>query len=446
MIKRITRNPYLLYLPLLCVYFVFIYNNKWPTLYGDELRYVALAHNLLKGFYSPPAPAINLWNGPGCPLFLAPFIAVHVPDLYITMVNGVLQYLAVVFLYKSLLMVANRKIAFGGGLLLALYPNGWSLLPMLYTEPLTVFLISAIIYAFIIYYRQNKAWQMILSGLLLGYLVLTKIIFGYVILAGIAVHGVLWLLNRHGGNYLRPLKVLLIAFAVVTPYLSYTYWLTGKPMYWGDSGGMSLYWMSTPYEHEYGDWKLPYLTNRQYPMLFKSPASSTVLKLNHSKEVYHIMKYHELYRDELFKRAALHNIMQHPFKFLQNYYYNCARMLFNFPYSYAYQDSAILGNILRGSLILWGSLICMVITVTNWKRVIKPLRFMLLITAIYLTLSGALSAYPRQLDIMMPVLICWFGFTAVNIQRPKLKFKETDDLDQIDLSELASLSIEVEER
>ncbi len=38
------------------------------------------------------------------------------------------------------------------------------------------------------------------------------------------------------------------------PYLLMTYSLTGKPFYWGSSGGLSLYWMSTPYDTEMGDW------------------------------------------------------------------------------------------------------------------------------------------------------------------------------------------------
>ena len=35
-------------------------------------------------------------------------------------------------------------------------------------------------------------------------------------------------------------------------------------------------------------------------------------------------------------------------------------MLFNFPYSYSYQDGAIVGNILRGSLILWTSVLALI--------------------------------------------------------------------------------------
>ena len=42
---------------------------------------------------------------------------------------------------------------------------------------------------------------------------------------------------------------LVYALALVwcLPYLAHTYSLTGRWFYWGSSGGMSLYWMSTPY-------------------------------------------------------------------------------------------------------------------------------------------------------------------------------------------------------
>ena len=42
-------------------------------------------------------------------------------------------------------------------------------------------------------------------------------------------------------------------------------------------------------------------------------------------------------------------------------------MLFNFPYSYSYQDGAIVGNIIRGSLLLWASLIGVAVTFFNWS-------------------------------------------------------------------------------
>src|SRR5471030_2896325 len=119
MIKKIIRNPWFIFSPFLFYYAYLIIKNKWPKLYGDEIRYVDFAKNLLHGFYSPSPPHINLWNGPGYPVMLMPFVALKIPALYMTLMNAVYQYLAVVFLYKALKLVSNYKIALVGGLILA---------------------------------------------------------------------------------------------------------------------------------------------------------------------------------------------------------------------------------------------------------------------------------------------------------------------------------------
>ena len=440
MYNKLIRNPYILFLPCLIFYVYLILINKWPTLYGDEIRYADFAWNILHGHYSPPAPHINLWNGPGYPLVIVPFMALKIHSLTITLMNALFQYLAVVFLYKALKLVSSYKTAVFFSLALAIYPDALSMLPIMYTEAFTVLLVSSFVYTIALYYARRKANYLVLAGTILGYLTLTKIIFGYVLIIGLVICLVAQILKKNKAYYLSSVKVLLIAFIVTTPYLAYTYHITGKLFYWGDSGGMSLYWMSTPYNNEYGDWKLPDLTNKQYPMLFKSPEGAAMLKKNHSPEIKSILKHNEMEQDALFKQAAISNIEHHPFKFAKNYYYNFSRMLFNFPYSYSYQDGAIVGNIIRGSIILWASLIGIIVSWVNWRRIIYPVKFLLLITGIYLLLSGALSAYPRQLDVIMPVLIFWICFLKSNLQTFDLKF--TDEyLENISLSELSGMGI-----
>lgn len=437
MFKIPLRNPYLLFLPFLLYYICFIVINKWPALYGDEIRYTDFAWRLLHGYYSPPAPYINLWNGPGYPIVIALFMALRQHALYITLANAFFMYLGVVFLYQSIRLLSSRKIALIFSLPLAAYPNALSMLPILYTEAFTGFLVSALVYALVLYHIKRSNKFLLLSGLILGYLTLTKVIFGYVLVLSLSVCIALLLYRRNRKLHLASIKILLIAFAVTLPYLAYTYHITGKLFYWGNSGGMSLYWMSTPYNNEYGDWKVPELNNNQYPELFKSPEGAAFLKKNHQKEVSWILKHNNVEQDALFKQAAIKNIEQHPLKFAANYYDNCSRMLFNFPYSYSYQDAAIVGNIIRGSLILWLSLACLVITCINWRAVAYPVKFMLLITGIYLLLSGALSAYPRQLDVMVPVLLFWAALTMFKLKKPNLKFAGNEDLDKIDIIALA---------
>jgi 4-amino-4-deoxy-L-arabinose transferase-like glycosyltransferase len=437
MFKRLIRNPYFIYLPFLLYYIYFIAVNKWPTLYGDEIRYRDFAWRLLHGYYSPPAPNINLWNGPGYPIVLSSFMALKQHALFMTLANAFFMYFGVVFLYQSIKLLSNRKMALMFSLPLAIYPNALAMLPILYTEAFTGFLVSSLVYTLVLYHTKGSNKYLAASGLILGYLTLTKVIFGYVLILCLFTYIGLLLFKRNRAYHRASVKILLIAFAVTLPYLVYTYHVTGKIFYWGNSGGMSLYWMSTPYSNEYGDWKLPELNNNQYPELFKSPEGAAMLKKNHLKEITEILKHNNVEQDVLFKQAAIRNIEAHPLKFTTNYYYNCSRMLFNFPYSYSYQDAAIVGNIIRGSLLLWVSLICLVITCINWQKVVYPVKFALLITGVYLILSGALSAYPRQLDVMVPVLLFWAALTLFKMKRPSLKFAGNDSLDNINVIELA---------
>lgn len=445
MLKKLLRNPWFIFLPFLLFYVGFIVVNKWPKLYGDEIRYADFAWALLHGYYSPPAPHINLWNGPGYPMIIAPFMAAHVHALYITLLNAFFEYLALVFFYRSLQMLANRKIALLFGILLGLNPNTWAILPILYTEAFTGFLVSALIYLVTLCYARNKFKYGLAAGFILGYLTLTKVIFGYVLLTGLIVFLFALVFSKKKAYFFRPVYIMLTALAVTLPWLFYTYHITHKAFYWGDSGGMSLYWMSSPYDSEYGDWKLPDLSNHQYPISFKSAETVAILKKNHSKEVGFILKHDELQQDELFKQAAFRNIRRHPWKFAENYYYNWGRMLFNFPYSYSYQDGAVMGNIIRGSLVLWASLLGLAGTFFNWRRIIWPVRFVLFITGVYLLLSGALSAYPRQFDVIFPAIMFWLGFLVANMEKLSLKFSPPLDPEDVDLAGLTENKMDREQ-
>ena len=439
--KSITRNPWLIFSPFLLYYGYLVIKNKWPSLYGDEIRYMDFAKNLTHGYYSPFPAHINLWNGPGYPIILMPFAAFHIPDIYTTLMNAVFEYLSVVFLYKALNRVTNHKTALWAGLLLALYPNALSMLPILYTEAFSMFLVSLLVYFATLSYFKTQNKYIILTGLVFGYLTLTKIIFGYVIIVGLLGCLTMMLFREQRYYYLKTAKIMAVAFLITIPYLCYTYYITGKPFYWGNSGGMSLYWMSTPYEHEYGDWKLPDLSNKQYPTMYPSAEVVTILKKNHAKELKSILNNDEVKQDDLFKQQAMANIKKNPVKFIQNYFYNWARMLFNFPYSYAYQDAGILENVLIGSITLWLSLIGMVVTWRNWRAIVFPVKITLFITAIYLILSGALSAYPRQLNIVIPVILFWLGYLVTNMRKTNLSFGDAISLDDIELTELKDIGI-----
>ena len=56
-------NPYLLFLPFLFFFIAYILIKNNNAFESDEARYFIFAQHLLEGYYSDPAPDINLWNG-----------------------------------------------------------------------------------------------------------------------------------------------------------------------------------------------------------------------------------------------------------------------------------------------------------------------------------------------------------------------------------------------
>ena len=126
---------------------------------------------------------------------------------------------------------------------------------------------------------------------------------------------------------------------------------------------------------------------------------------------------------DLYMKIAIDNIKKHPLKFTRNYIDNVSRMLFDFPYSYSYQIPATEFNIFVGSLFLWASIVCVIISLINWKQIVYPVKFSLLITIIYLLVSGMVSAYQRQFDIVVPVFLFWIAFIVERLPKIQTKFK-----------------------
>ncbi|OCX51081.1 hypothetical protein BEL04_20410 [Mucilaginibacter sp. PPCGB 2223] len=430
MLTKLTRNPFLTFLPFLLYYVYIILHNRQHGMHGDELRYINFADHLIHGFYSPPWPFVNLWNGPGYPLILTPFAWWHISPLYQALMNAPFLYLAVVFLYRSLCLVCKPAIALTLCVLLAIYPNALAMLALVYTETFTTLLVSMFIYTTLMYYVAGKKNYDLIAGLIFGYLVLTKIIFGYVIIICTIVLAFAFVWKKRA-VYAKSIKIFGIAFVITLPYLFYTWHITGRLFYWGNSGGMSLYWMSTPYDDEYGDWKVPDLSNTQYPRSYKSAEADSLLKVHHAKDMAFIKKQtNYIAQDDRYKELAIQNIKQHPVKFIKNCINNISRMLFNFPYSYSFQDAGIGRSIVIGSSIVWAGIIAIIISLLNWRSIAFGIKFLLFATAIYLLLSTVLSAYPRQLDVVVPVLFVWFGYLAQRLNRVNIKFKGSSGLSE----------------
>ena len=446
---RLTRNPYLLFLPFLLLYIIVVLLLQSAPLWGDEIRHFTEAQNLLHGFYSPPAPKVEIRNGPGYPLVLALLLAVHVPLICIKLFNAVMLYLSIVFLFKAMIQVVSFRKALIIGLFWGCYYNSLDFIAMLYSEVFTAFLVSLLVYFLISAFKpgNNKTAKkyIYLAGFTLGFIALTKIIFGYVMLCMLIGTALLWLINRHAANYKRGVAIVLIALATVIPYLSYTYYLTGRIFYWGTSGGNNLYWMTSLAENEYGSWFADPVAAKADSVTVKkevqnaepgnrftiknrnvdSYGSEDSVRVHHLKNFEEINSYYGVERDDAYKRIVMKNLKSNPGKFIKNCFSNVGRMLFNYPYSYTPQKPGTLVRLPLNGVIVVLMLFCLVPTFRNWRKIIYPVRFLLFIALLYLGGSVFGSAEIRMFTVVVPILLLWIAFIIERSVTIKFKFGES---------------------
>jgi hypothetical protein len=383
--------------------------------FGDQTRYLNYASNILDGFYSPPAPDIDLGNGPGYPLLLVPFVAMGLPLVMITLLNALLFYLSIVYLFKTLERFVSFEVALLFSLFFAFYLNAYENITFVLPETLSLFLVTlagwAMMKTFDPESSGSKVRYILLTGFLIGYLALTKPIFGYVIAVFICVSIPAVLVYRKSGQLRSSLFILLIALTVTLPYLGYTWNLTGRFFYWSSFGGDNLYWMSTPHQEEYGSW---ILYNPARAGIIESEGGQVGLEEsfydNHSAQLDKIAHLKGVEKDDALRNLAIHNIREHPEKFLLNCLSNMSRILFNFPYSYKLQSAKTLVRLPFNGAIVFLALVMLIPTILNWRKIPYPYRFLLLFSIVYLGGSLLGSAETRMFTIIVPFILFWLAF------------------------------------
>ncbi len=417
-----TRNPYILFLPFLLLFFTIVIVFHDDKLMFDEGGYMFFASNLLKGYYSPPPPDINLWWGPGYPLFLAPFLASGLPQICITLMNAIFSYLSIVLLFKAMVEFIDFKKALFFSLFWAFCYSTYKNIPKILSEPIAIFLVSLLVLLIVYAFSRKDKKYIYLAGIILGYLALTKVIFGYVLLCLLIGSLGCWVLNRKGQNYKKATLITAIAFAVTLPYLVYTYNLTGKLFYWGNSGGMSLYWITTPFENEYGDWNSETFDGNKIGG--DDPARTSNLKENHQDNIQQVQQYRGAEKDGMYKKIAKENIKSHPVKFAKNLVSNISRLMFGFPYSYTYQHP--LFKIWYFAILYGMMVLSAILTILNWRKIDFPVRFLFIMAVIYFAGTSMLAVYNRMFLVIVPVFLFWIAYIIHKTTIIKLKFDPTE--------------------
>ena len=376
----------------------------------DEVDYVRFATNLTKGFYSPPE-YLNLWMGPGYPIILVPFVALHLPLILAKLMNAALLFLGLLYFHRTLCLYTEPRVAYLTSLLLGLYLPFLRQLHVLYTETLVFFLLCGFLFHYCLTVGRGSPSRrhLFLSAFFLGYLALTKVLFGYIILA-LLVLFLLLSLWRKDLRFRQTALISLLALLLCIPYLAYTYSLTHRIFYWSSSGGSSLYWISTPFENEYGDWHSA-----------DEVRDNPVLQDRHGKLMKEIANADGLAADDRLKEEAIKNITHHPLKYGQNILMNVGRLLFSYPFSFNAQKPSTFYYLLPNSFLFVLTLLCLVPYVLARKLMPFEVHFVALFFLLSFGASALLSAYDRQFRPLVPLLVFWMVIVGTRSMEIRLR-------------------------
>jgi len=409
----IRLNIYKQLFPLLVLYIIIAISFPKDPNFSDQGRYLGFADCILHGYYSLPFPDINLWNGPGYPIILAIFVFLKFSYAGLRVLNAFLLYFSLILCYKTIRIYSAKKQALLFTLMLGAYFPIYDMLRIMMTECLTWFLISLICYSFAKSYQQKKLSikLLLLSSFAIAYLAMTKVIFGYVILAMLFISLFLYLLPGFRNQCKRSIAIFFVAFLFCLPWLFYTYHLTGKIFYWSNAGSMSLYTMSSPYANETGQWH----TEEQ---LLKNP--------NHKVFIDSIMQLKPLQKDEAYKTQAVKNIKEHPLKYLTNIVSNTGQLLF-FPSDLAPDTIFAYVPFIPNMFVVVFIVITTLIALRQYRKVPPEIIFLFLFILTYLFTSIFVTAYRRMFHITMPFWFMFFAYVFNNLIIVKFKTLRSSD-------------------
>lgn len=364
---------------------------------GDEPAFLHYARQVAHGVYasnSVSEPMAFLWHGPGLPALLAPLSALHLPLGLMRMVGPLLLFGAVLAFERLLMLWVSPKRALIGAAALGLYAPFWDLLPSLHKEPLALLLIIVAMLYTVRFMRSGTRREGAFAGLALGALVLTRLEFGTVLMVAAVATGA-WAFARRSDVAPRRFGgVVLVALAICVPWLGYTYAKTDRPLYWGNAGGLSLFWMSTPAAGELGDWHAVHEVFADPDLASHRPFFRSIEKLP------------PLGRDLALQRVAARNIRDHPVKYAENVAANFSRLWLGLPRSF--RGPALVSLMYAVlALLMFGGLARLAVRCARGRQRITPEAVPFLLLA-----GGAIavhlpfSAEPRMLAPVVPLMLC----------------------------------------
>jgi hypothetical protein len=406
LLRRAVATPAIALAPLLLL---FVALSFWfPEHPSDELNYLELARNIEHGQYTglgwrpanpipmPDPDEPDLWFGPGLPLTLTPLVALDLPLDVIRLTGPLFLFVAVLVFYGLLRLRMSHRLSLLGSYALGLYVPFYVLLSNLHSEPLAILALVTTMYLVARYLGSGVFWHGLAAGAAAAALALTRVAFGWVVTMVLVVFLIAWLVTRRR-DFARVTTVFAMALALCVPWLAYTYSVTHRPFLWGNSGPLSLYWMSSPFPQDRGDWR-----GGANEIVNTDP-----LLAHHRAFFLELGRLDPVEQNRELERRALSNIAHHPGKFAENVAANVSRMWVDMPFNEKKlePDSVFYAG---PNVLLLVALVVSVIALVR-RRMGIPFEGVVFATLgiFAFGLHAVLAAYPRMLMPLIPIVI-WF--------------------------------------
>jgi hypothetical protein len=368
-----------------------------PDPVRDEPALLEAASRLLHGHLAPAHPTLDprayLWHGPGLVAVLAPLVALHLPLAAIRFVEPVLLGAAVLLFHRLL----RRRLAPPAALLwtyaFGLYVPFYAVLPEIHKEPLSALLVIAAMLAASRALERGGRAMIVAAGLALTALTMVRMEYGWVTIGLLVVALATWALRRDSARARRCAAIAAVGVVGCLPWLGYTYHLTHKPMYWGSSSGLSLFWMSPTGPGETGAWHEP-------SSVFTDPALARQRPFFAHLRTLDAVRY-----DDALRARATANIEAHPAAYARNLLANAARLFFAAPMRPELSFARVGVNVLFNGLLLAGLVWAAVLARRRRLAVAPETVPFAVFAALAILVHLPPSASPRMLLPIVPVLL-----------------------------------------
>jgi 4-amino-4-deoxy-L-arabinose transferase-like glycosyltransferase len=371
--------------------------------HSDEPGYLSLAYGIV-GRHWPGAHVPSLWWGPGLPLILAPLVLAHVPLDVMRLLEPVLLTCSVVLFYSLLRLYVPERMAFLTSAALGVYLPIYQLLRALGSDIPALFLIVVFMYALTRDTREPRWRYFLVASAAAAYLALTRIVFGWVLLGALVFWAGAWLWSRRRATA-RIAAVHALALVLCGPWLAHTYAVSHKVFYWGSSGGLSLYWMASPYPGQLGDWHAP-TDVRSMPILAPNRPDFAPIPGANQVRV-----------DSERQHQAIRYIRAHPTRYVRNLVNNFSRLWFNIPYTSTAEHIGTLLYVVPNALLFAGALFALVMLRRGWSEVPLSLRAFLVLAVLGIGVQTLVAAYSRMLVPLVPVILLFIAWSLDRYRR-----------------------------